>query len=267
MATLRFTILGCGSSGGVPRIGNDWGECDPSNPKNRRRRCSLLVERIGGTGTTTVLIDTSPDMREQLIDARASRLDAVVFTHSHADHTHGIDDLRQVVFLTGRRLAVWADGPTQEALLARFGYAFVQPAGSPYPPILDLNTIDGPVHVTGAGGPIRLEPFRADHGSMDALGFRIGDLAYLPDAVAIPAESWPLLAGLDCWVVDALRRRPHPTHAHLEMTLGWIAQARPARAVLTNMHVDLDHATLEAELPPHIRPAHDGMVISYDIPG
>ncbi len=267
MASLRFTILGCGSSGGVPRIGNDWGDCDPSNPKNRRRRCSLLVERIGDKGTTTVLIDTSPDMREQLIDARAARLDAVVFTHSHADHTHGIDDLRQVVFLTGRRLAVWADGPTQEALLARFGYAFVQPAGSPYPPILDLNTIDGPVEVTGAGGTVRLEPFRADHGSMDALGFRIGDLAYLPDAVAIPPESWPLLADLDCWVVDALRRRPHPTHAHLEMTLGWIAQAKPARAVLTNMHVDLDHAALEAELPPHIRPAHDGMVITYDIPG
>jgi phosphoribosyl 1,2-cyclic phosphate phosphodiesterase len=267
MVTLRFTILGCGSSGGVPRIGNDWGDCDPTNPKNRRRRCSLLVERISAQGRTTVLIDTSPDMRDQLLDAGAARLDAVVYTHSHADHTHGIDDLRQVVFLTGQRLPVWADGPTQEALLSRFGYAFVQPAGSPYPPILDLHTIDGPVVITGAGGTLRLEPFRADHGTMDMLGFRIGPLAYLPDAVGIPEESWPLLAGLDCWVVDALRRRPHPTHAHLEMTLGWIAQARPTRAVLTNMHVDLDHATLEAELPPHIRPAHDGMVISYDIPG
>jgi phosphoribosyl 1,2-cyclic phosphate phosphodiesterase len=266
MVTLRFTILGCGSSGGVPRIGNDWGDCDPTNPRNRRRRCSLLAERISAQGRTTVLIDTSPDMRDQLLDAGAARLDAVVYTHSHADHTHGIDDLRQVVFLTGQRLPVWADGPTQEALLSRFGYAFVQPAGSPYPPILDLHTIDGPVEITGAGGTLRLEPFRADHGTMDMLGFRIGPLAYLPDAVGIPEESWPLLAGLDCWVVDALRRRPHPTHAHLEMTLGWIAQARPSRAVLTNMHVDLDYATLEAELPPHIRPAHDGMVISYDIP-
>ena len=267
MVTLRFTILGCGSSGGVPRIGNDWGDCDPTNPRNRRRRCSLLVERISAQGRTTVLIDTSPDMRDQLLDAGAARLDAVVYTHSHADHTHGIDDLRQVVFLTGQRLPVWADGPTQEALLSRFGYAFVQPEGSPYPPILDLHTIDGPVEITGAGGTLRLEPFRADHGTMDMLGFRIGPLAYLPDAVGIPEESWPLLAGLDCWVVDALRRRPHPTHAHLEMTLGWIAQARPSRAVLTNMHVDLDYAALEAELPPHIRPAHDGMVISYDIPG
>lgn len=265
MGRLRFTILGCGSSGGVPRIGGDWGDCDPLNPRNRRRRCSLLIERQEGEGTTRVLIDTAPDLRDQLIDAGVGALDAVVYTHSHADHTHGIDDLRQVVFNTRRRLPVWADGPTQEALLARFGYAFVQPAGSPYPPILDLFTLDGgPVTVSGAGGGITLQPFRADHGSMDALGFRIGPLAYLPDAVAIPPESWPLLDGLACWIVDALRRKPHPTHAHLALTLEWIARARPARAVLTNMHNDLDFATLEAELPPHIRPAHDGMTLSFD---
>jgi phosphoribosyl 1,2-cyclic phosphate phosphodiesterase len=264
MARLRFTILGCGSSGGVPRIGGEWGDCDPANPKNRRRRCSMLVERETGAGVTRVLIDTSPDMRDQLLDAGVGTLDAVVYTHSHADHVHGIDDLRQIVFNMRDRLPVWADGPTQEALMARFGYAFVQPEGSPYPPILSMHTIDGPVTVTGAGGPVTLVPFEADHGSMDALGFRIGPLAYLPDAVAIPEASWPVLEGLDCWVVDALRRRPHPTHAHLEMTLGWIARARPARAVITNMHIDLDHATLEAELPPHIRPAHDGMVIAYD---
>jgi len=257
-------MLGSGTSSGVPRIGNDWGDCDPANPKNRRRRCSMLVERIGAAGTTTVLIDTSPDMREQLLDAQVGHLDAVVYTHSHADHVHGIDDLRQIVFNLHRRLPVWADGPTQEALMARFGYAFVQPEGSPYPPILSMHTIDGPVTVDGAGGPVTLVPFEADHGSMDTLGFRIGPLAYLPDAVAIPEGSWPVLEGLDCWVVDALRRRPHPTHAHLDMTLGWIERARPARAVITNMHIDLDYATLEAELPPHIRPAHDGMVITYD---
>lgn len=261
MADLRFTILGCGSSGGVPRLGGDWGDCDPANPRNRRRRCSLLVEREGPGGTTRVLIDTSPDMRDQLLDAGVGELDAVVFTHSHADHTHGIDDLRQIVFNIRRRLPVWADGPTQEALLSRFGYAFVQPEGSPYPPILDLHTIDGPLTVPGAGGPVTLTPFAADHGSMDALGFRIGDVAYLPDAVAIPAESWKILEGLDCWIVDALRRKPHPTHAHLEMTLGWIERAKPARAVLTNMHIDLDHAALRAELPPHVTPAHDGMVL------
>lgn len=264
MAKLTFTVLGCGSSGGVPRLGGNWGDCDPTNPKNRRRRCSLLVTRETADGTTRVLIDTSPDMREQLLDAGVGALDGVVYTHSHADHMHGIDDLRQVVFAQRQRLPVWADAPTQEALLSRFGYAFVQPEGSPYPPILDLHTIDGPVTITGAGGPITLTPFRADHGSMDALGFRIGPLAYLPDAVDIPAESWPLLQGLDCWIVDALRRKPHPTHAHLDMTLGWIARAKPARAVITNMHIDLDYATLKAELPPHITPAFDGMTVTYD---
>ncbi len=264
MARLSFTILGCGSSGGVPRIGGIWGACDPTNPKNRRRRCSLLVRRETAQGTTTVLIDTTPDLREQLLDAGVASLDAVVYTHSHADHVHGIDDLRQIVIINRRRLAVWADGPTQDALLSRFGYAFVQPAGSPYPPILDLHTIDGPVTISGAGGPLTLTPFAAEHGAMDALGFRIGPLAYLPDAVDIPEASWPILDGLDCWVVDALRYKPHPTHAHLALTLEWIARARPTRAVLTNMHVDLDHATLEAELPPHVRPAFDGMTIAYD---
>jgi phosphoribosyl 1,2-cyclic phosphate phosphodiesterase len=264
MTGLRFTILGCGSSGGVPRLGGEWGDCDPSNPKNRRRRCSMLVERIGPQGVTRVLIDTSPDMRDQLLDAGVGALDAVAYTHSHADHVHGIDDLRQIVFNIRRRLPVWADGPTQDALLGRFGYAFVQPSDSPYPPILDLNTIHGPFTVEGAGGPVTLTPFRAEHGSMDALGFRIGGLAYLPDVVEIPPESWPVLEGLDIWVVDALRRKPHPTHAHLDLTLEWIGRVRPARAVLTNMHIDLDHATLSAELPPHIRPAFDGMVL--DLP-
>ncbi|MFZ1469308.1 MAG: MBL fold metallo-hydrolase [Paracoccaceae bacterium] len=264
MARLIFTILGCGSSGGVPRIGGDWGVCDPENPKNRRRRCSLLVQRETTAGTTTVLIDTSPDMREQLLDAGVDALDAVVYTHAHADHMNGIDDLRQLTYRMRRRIPVWADGPTQEALLSRFGYAFVQPHDSPYPPILDLHSIKGPVTITGAGGDIGLTPFRADHGSSEALGFRIGPLAYLPDAVDIPEDSWPHLMGLDCWIVDALRRKPHPTHAHLGLTLDWIARAKPARAVLTDMHIDLDHAALAAELPPHIHPAHDGMQISYD---
>ena len=264
MATLRFTILGCGSSGGVPRIGGDWGDCDPANPKNRRRRCSLLVERITEAGTTTVLIDTTPDMREQLLDAGVRTMDGVVYTHSHADHMHGIDDLRQLTLLQRRRIPVWADGPTQEALLGRFGYAFVQPEGSPYPPILDLHTIDSSFTVSGPGGAIPFLAFSASHGSTDALGFRIGPLAYLPDAVEIPEESWPCLADLDCWIVDALRRKPHPTHAHLEMTLRWLTRARPQRGILTNMHLDLDYATLLNELPAHISPAFDGMTIIYD---
>jgi len=234
------------------------------NTKNRRRRCSMLVERQSGEGVTRVLIDTSPDMRDQLLDAGIGTLDAVVYTHSHADHVHGIDDLRQIVFNLRQRLPVWADAPTQEALLSRFAYAFVQPAGSPYPPILDLRTIDGPFEITGAGGPIGFQPFEVDHGSMAALGFRVGGLAYLPDAVAIPEEAWAHLQELDCWVVDALRRKPHPTHAHLALTLGWIGRARPAQAVITNMHLDMDYDTLTAELPPHIRPAFDGMVIGFD---
>jgi phosphoribosyl 1,2-cyclic phosphate phosphodiesterase len=259
---LRFTILGCGSSGGVPRIGGHWGACDPANPKNARRRCSLLVQREGDGGTTRVLIDTTPDMRSQLLDAGVGELDGVVYTHSHADHTHGIDDLRMVVLNMRRRLDVWADPPTQEALLDRFGYAFVQPEGSPYPPILNLHTITGPFEIPGAGGPVCLAPIPVDHGVMPALGFRIGGLAYIPDAVAIPESSWPLLEDLDVLIVDALRRTPHPTHAHLDLALEWVARARPARAVLTNMHIDLDYATVEAETPENVAPAFDGMEIT-----
>ena len=265
MATLSFTILGCGSSGGVPRLGGNWGDCDPSNPKNVRRRCSLLVTRQTDDGLTRVLIDTSPDLRSQLLDAGVGELDAVVYTHSHADHVHGIDDLRQIVFNLRRRLPVWADGPTQESLYARFGYAFVQPPGSAYPPILDMNTIDGDVTIEGEGGAITLTPFEVEHGTIDALGFRIEDVAYLPDVLEIPDAAWAHLEGLDCWIVDALRRTPHPTHAHLEKTLGWIDRVKPRRAVLTNMHVDLDYATLEAETPDHISPAYDGMTLIYDV--
>lgn len=221
----------------------------------------MLVERVGPAGVTRVLIDTSPDMREQLLDAGVGELDGVAYTHSHADHTHGIDDLRQIVFNLRRRLSVWADGPTQESLLDRFAYAFVQPADSPYPPILDLHSIKGPFTIEGAGGPVMLTPFTADHGSIDALGFRIGGLAYLPDAVKIPEDSWPQLSGLEVFVVDALRRKPHPTHAHLDLALEWIARAAPQRAVLTNMHLDLDYATLLTELPAHVTPAHDGLTI------
>ncbi len=265
MATLSFTILGCGSSGGVPRLGGNWGDCDPANPKNARRRCSLLVTRQSDDGLTRVLIDTSPDLRSQLLDAGVGELDAVVYTHSHADHVHGIDDLRQIVFNLRRRLPVWADGPTQESLYARFGYAFVQPPGSAYPPILDMNTIDGDITIDGEGGPITLTPFEVEHGTIDALGFRIEDVAYVPDVLEIPDAAWPHLDNLDCWIVDALRRAPHPTHAHLEKTLDWIARVKPRRAVLTNMHVDLDYATLEAETPDHISPAYDGMTLVYDV--
>ncbi|MFV0512745.1 MAG: MBL fold metallo-hydrolase [Jhaorihella sp.] len=265
MAEMRFTILGCGSSGGVPRLGGHWGACDPENPRNVRRRCSLLVERIGEDGTTTVLIDTSPDLRSQLLDTGTGRLDGVVYTHSHADHVHGIDDLRMIVFNMRARIPVWADGDTQNALLSKFGYAFVQPEGSPYPPILDMKTISGPFEVPGPGGAISFRPFTVGHGSIDSLGFRIGGLAYLPDAVEIPDVSWRELQDLDCWIVDALRRSPHPTHSHLEQTLHWITRAAPKQAVLTNMHIDLDYATLAAETPDNVIPAHDGMTLRFAV--
>lgn len=262
---LRFTILGCGSSGGVPRLGGHWGDCDPSNPRNVRRRCSMLVEREGPEGTTTVLIDTTPDMRSQLLDSETGRLDGVVYTHSHADHVHGIDDLRMIVFNMRARVPVWADGDTQNALLSRFGYAFIQPEGSPYPPILDLKTIDGAFDVDGPGGPITFHPFKVGHGSIDSLGFRIGGLAYLPDVAEIYDDAWAELEELDCWILDALRRTPHPTHAHLDRALEWIDKMAPKRAVLTNMHIDLDYATVEDETPDHITPAYDGMVIRYPL--
>ncbi|WP_282062970.1 MBL fold metallo-hydrolase [Roseobacter litoralis] len=265
MGEIQFTILGCGSSGGVPRLGGLWGDCDPNNARNRRRRCSLLVERIGADGKTTVLIDTSPDVREQLLGENIGRLDGVVYTHSHADHVHGIDDLRMIVFNMRARLPVWADIPTKDALMQRFSYVFVQPEGSNYPPILDMNIIDGDVTIDGAGGPVTLSPFLVGHGGMDALGFRIGDVAYLPDVAHIPDDVWTKLDGLDCWIVDALRRDPHPTHSHLAQTLEWIERLKPRSAVLTNMHIDLDYETVMAETPDHIQPAYDGLRLTYPV--
>ena len=256
---LTFTLLGCGSSGGVPRLGGHWGACDPDNPKNRRQRCSLLVERHGENGTTSVLIDTSPDLRNQLLNAEVGRLDGVIFTHAHADHVHGIDDLRMIVFNMRARLQVWADGNTQDDLLSRFAYAFFQPKGSPYPPILDLNTINGDTVIDGPGGPITFQPFEVGHGSIDALGFRINNVAYLPDVAEIPDAAWDALRDLDIWIVDALRRDPHPTHSHLANTLDWIERVKPKRAILTNMHIDLDYETVLNETPDHIEPAYDGM--------
>ena len=264
MATLRYTILGCGSSGGVPRLGGIWGACDPENPKNNRRRCSMLVERIDEGKTTRVLIDTSPDMREQLLDAEIGHLDGVIFTHEHADHMHGIDDLRMIVFNRRSRLPVWADTRTTDSLLARFGYAFIQPPGSSYPAILELNAITDVTEITGAGGTIRFEPFEVKHGRIDALGFRIGALAYLPDVEEIYDSAWEKLENLKVWVVDALRYKPHSSHTHLARTLEWIERATPERAVITNMHIDLDYDTLNAETADHITPAHDGMVIEID---
>lgn len=250
---MKVTILGCGSSGGVPRIGNDWGACDPTNPKNRRRRCSILVEDAG----TTVLIDTSPDMREQLLDAGVTDLDGVVWTHDHADQTHGLDDLRVIAIRHRRRVEVWGDAETLRRLKAKFGYCFPEGTTGAYPAILNDHLIDGPFRVND----MEIRPFEQDHGTMSSLGFRIGGLAYANDVVHLDDVAFEAMAGCEVMVVDALRYTPHPTHAHLERALEWIERVGPQRAVLTNMHVDLDYETLKGELPEHIVPAYDGMVI------
>jgi phosphoribosyl 1,2-cyclic phosphate phosphodiesterase len=262
--SLEITILGCGSSGGVPRPALGWGACDPKNPKNRRRRCSILVERRAADGgKTSVLVDTSPDLREQLLDADVTALDAVLFTHEHADHTHGIDDLRPLFIHRRRQLDTYLDEPTSRALHARFGYCFMTPPGSDYPPLANEHRLvpGEVVTIAGAGGEIAALPIPLAHGDIPALGFRFGDVAYTPDLNGIPAQSLPALSGLDLWIVDALRHAPHPSHFSLSETLGWIERLAPRRAILTNLHSDLDHAALEASLPRHIRPAYDGMKI------
>ncbi|MGH6854777.1 MAG: MBL fold metallo-hydrolase [Aestuariivirga sp.] len=261
--TTTLTILGCGSSGGVPRIGGDWGKCDPANPKNRRQRCSVLLIRTGEEGATRVLIDTSPDMREQMLAARVRDLDAVLYTHEHADHTHGIDELR-ALFLTRRaKLQLWADEPTDRMLMTRFAYCFHAAPGSDYPPIAELNRIVLGEHVSisGAGGVIAALPFKLHHGTIEVLGFRIANTAYTPDLNAIPEESLAALQGLGLWIVDGLKRDPHPSHFSLAETLAWIERLKPARAIITNMHVDLDYDTLRRELPPHVEPAYDGLEV------
>lgn len=264
--TLRFTILGCASSGGVPRIGPKgpiWGDCDPSNPKNRRRRCSLLVQRIGDGGKTTVLIDSGPDVREQLIDAGAGWLNALILTHDHADHVHGIDDLRMVVFNRRERLPCWMDERTEATMNQRFGYVFETPPGSSYPPIMDRHRIDGPVVVDGRGGKIVCEPFEVPHGDIAALGFKIGPVVYSPDLSDMSDSAWAALEDADCWITDALRYRPHPSHANVATALAWIKRAQPRRAILTNLHVDIDYDTLMVQTPEHVEPAHDMLVLDY----
>ncbi len=263
--SLTYTILGCGSSMGVPRVALGWGECDPNNPKNRRRRCSLLVERVNPQGhRTRVLIDCSPDLRSQLIEAEVDWVDGVLLTHEHADHTHGIDDLRPLFIRKRRRVPVYMDEPTARTMHLRFGYCFLQPPGSEYPPILQEHRITPgkPVTIEGQGGPIEAVPVLQNHGDIPSLGFRIGNVAYSADIKGLPEESLPVMEGLDVWIVDALRRAPHPSHMSLDEALAWIERIKPKRAILTNLHAELDYEALRKVLPPHIEPAYDGMNFS-----
>jgi phosphoribosyl 1,2-cyclic phosphate phosphodiesterase len=257
---MKATLLGCGASWGVPAIGPDWGRCDPADPRNRRRRGSLLVESRG----RALLIDTSPDLREQLLDAGAARLDAVLLTHAHADHLHGIDDLRIVNRLMGSALPLHASADTLSEVARRFGYV-LQPAipGRPlYRPALVPHPISGPF--TAAGMPV--VPFAQDHGYMQTLGFRIGALAYSTDVTRLDDDAFAALAGIELWIVDCLRREPHPTHSHLEKTLGWIARVAPRRAVLIHMDQSLDYRELSAELPTGVEPGRDGLRIDLPDP-
>jgi len=261
--TQKFTILGCGSSGGVPRPALGWGACDPNNPKNRRRRTSLLVERHDSGGITRILVDTSPDLREQLLDAEVDRLEAVLYTHEHADHTHGVDDLRGLFIHNRKRVPVYLDEYTSQSMHGRFGYCFASPPGSEYPPIVRENRIVAgqPVTVEGAGGVISALPILQDHGDIKSLGFRFGRLAYSCDLIRLPPESFAALADLDVWIVDALRYKPHPTHLSVDQTLELIEALKPRRAILTNLHSDLDYDELRGRLPPHVEPAYDGLTI------
>ncbi len=262
--SITLTILGCGSSGGVPRPALGWGVCDPNNPKNRRRRCSLLIEQHGNAGTTRVLIDTSPDLREQLLDANVDHVDAVFLTHEHADQTHGIDDLRGVVMFMRRRIPVYLNQATAKDILIRFGYCFVTPPGSDYPPILDHHGIEEGEKrtITGRGGELALTAFQVQHGNIPALGYRFNDVAYTPDVNDIPERSIPALENLDLWIIDALRYTPHPSHFSVADALSWIKRMKPRRAIITNMHTDIDYEVFRQELPADIAPAYDGMQVT-----
>jgi phosphoribosyl 1,2-cyclic phosphate phosphodiesterase len=267
--TIEVRILGCGSSGGVPRIGEgapNWGACDPANPRNRRMRCSILATRKSANGETRILVDTSPDMREQLLAANVGRLDGVLITHDHADQLHGLDDLRVVAMNMKRRLDLWSDRRGLDGVRAKFNYCFETPAGSDYPPILNAREIAEPFadfEITGAGGAIPVRAFGQNHGLIRSLGFRFGQIAYSPDVDGLDEAAFAALAGVECWIVDALRLTPHPSHAHLARTLEWIARVKPKRAILTNMHIDMDYNTLVRELPPGVEPGYDGMTVSF----
>jgi phosphoribosyl 1,2-cyclic phosphate phosphodiesterase len=263
--SLTFTILGCGSSMGVPRVALGWGACDPHNPKNRRRRCALLVERDKGQGEVTrVLVDCSPDLRCQLLDAAVDWLDGVLITHEHADHTHGIDDLRPLFVKKRQRVPVYMDEPTARVMQSRFGYCFKAPPGSDYPPTLNEHRLvpGRTVTIEGQGGPIETLPVLQQHGDIASLGFRFGNVAYSADIKSLSEESLDLLAGLEVWIVDALRHAPHPSHFNLDEAMAWIARVKPKRAILTNLHSDLDYEALKAALPTNVEPAYDGMRFS-----
>jgi len=260
---LKITVLGCGSSPGTPRVNGDWGQCDPNNSRNARMRASILVERITSDGRTSVVVDTGPDFRAQMLMAGVTELDGVVYTHPHADHIHGIDDLRTFVLTNGEMLPIWADDATLARLRQAFGYCFATPPGSAYPPILQPHMIDHDkaFHVQGQGGALTFEPLYQAHGSIHSLGFRIGDFAYCSDVSKLPEQTMDKMGGLDVLIIDALQYREHPSHLSLAQALSVIQTLKPARAYLTHMHIPMDYDTVAAQTPDNVMPAHDGLEI------
>lgn len=257
--SFKVTILGCGASAGVPTIGNIWGNCDPKNQKNRRRRSSIFIEYED----TQLLVDTSPDMREQLIDANISKFHAIFYTHEHADHTHGIDDLRLIYYLNNQKsIPVYTDERCMNELQERFPYLFGIGDNRATPE--DFNAFLEP-HIISLEPflikDIPIIPFIQDHGTITTLGLRIEDFAYSTDVVNLDELAFEKLKGVKIWVVDCLRMTPSKVHAHLDKTLEWIERVNPQQAYFTQMSKDLDYDTLCKMLPPHIRPAYDGLTL------
>ena len=259
---MKVTILGCGGSDGVPMIGGpdgagDWGQCDPHNPRNRRTRPSILVEQ----GADSLLVDAGPDLKQQMLENRIDRVTAVAFTHEHADHSHGLHELRRLASLSHRPMDAWASAETMQLLQLRFAYVFDAIPGSPYPPILQAKIFDGAFSVGG----LSVQPFDQDHGfGVVTTGFRIGPVAYSTDVTDLAEASFAALAGVHTWIVDCQQMTPHPTHAHLEKTLAWIDRVQPRQAILTHMGTEMDYDSLRQACPPHVTPGHDGLCLMYD---
>ncbi|MFN3610211.1 MAG: MBL fold metallo-hydrolase [Hyphomonas sp.] len=263
MTDTRIILLGTGSSGGVPRVGGDWGTCDPEEPRNRRRRCCALIQkRALDDQLTNILIDTSPDLREQLLGAQVKHLDAVIYTHDHADQSHGIDDVRALAIRQRSSIPVYFDPYARGSLMARFEYCFT--GGKGYPAILSPHhtVLEGRAFaVQGPGGPVEFLPVTMVHGAIPCTGYRIGNVAYCNDVNELPEAAMRRLGDLDVLIIDALRYAPHPSHAHLDLALEWISRLKPKKAVLTNLHVDMDYQTLCKTLPANVEPGYDGMEI------
>lgn len=263
--SLHFTILGCGSSGGVPRSDGNYGECDPNEPKNNRLRCSLLVEKINlQNQKTTILIDTSPDLRQQLLQKKVTNIDAILFTHDHADQTHGIDDIRPIVYRHGKLINSYFDIDTQKSLISRFGYIFKGYEKQNYPPLLIPNLYPSygeEFEIIGDGGKINVIPIYQKHGAIDSVGFRFDNLAYCNDVHYLPNESLNMLHNLDVLIVDCLRFNKHPSHANYDQVLEWVEILKPKKTILTNLHIDMDYQNLLNILPENIIPAFDFMEI------